>query len=241
MKRYARGVLFGLLFGVIVSNPATAESEKEASVPIMDETVVTATRTETPVRELGVSTTVVTEAEIEERQAVDAQDVLRTVPGFNISRTGGRGGTTSLFPRGGENNFTKVLIDGVSVNLGGGDFNFGALQTTNFERVEIVRGPQSALYGSDAIGGVINFITKPGEGPPSLQASTANGTYLKGDKNYIGEHSVSFTGGNEWIGASLAYARIDDNGYLDVNHDYWNNTFSGRVDTFPAEDLSFTL
>ena len=118
MKRYAWGVLFGLFFGVIVSNPAIAESEKEESVPIMDETVVTATRTETPVRELGVSTTVITKEEIEERQAVDAQDVLRTVPGFNISRTGGRGGTTSLFPRGGENNFTKVLIDGVSVNLG---------------------------------------------------------------------------------------------------------------------------
>ena len=241
MKRYARCVLFGFLFGVIASNSVIADSEYENSVPLMDETLVTATRTERPVRELGVSTTVITEKEIEERQAVDAQDVLRTVPGFNISRTGGRGGTTSLFPRGGENNFTKVLIDGVSVNLGGGDFNFGSLQTTNFERVEIVRGPQSALYGSDAIGGVINFITKPGEGKPSLQASTANGTYLKGDKNYIGEHSVSFTGGNEWIGASLAYTRIDDNGYLDVNHDYWNNTFSGRVDTFLAEDLNFTF
>ena len=241
MKPSAWIVLFVLLFAVIVSPPAIAESEKEDSVPIMDETVVTATRTETPVRELGVSTTVITREEIEERQAVDAQDVLRTVPGFNISRTGGRGGTTSLFPRGGENNFTKVLIDGVSVNLGGGDFNFGALQTANFERVEIVRGPQSALYGSDAIGGVINFITKPGEGKPSVQASTANGTYLKGDKNYIGEHSVSFTGGNEWIGASLGYARIDDNGFLDVNHEYWNNTYSGRVDTFPAKDLSFTF
>jgi vitamin B12 transporter len=241
MKPYARIVLFVFLFAVVVSHAAIAESEKEDSVPVMDETVVTATRTETPVRELGVSTTVITEAEIKERQAVDAQDVLRTVPGFNISRTGGRGGTTSLFPRGGENNFTKVLIDGVSVNLGGGDFNFGSLQTSNFERVEIVRGPQSALYGSDAIGGVINFITKPGEGKPSLSVSTANGTYLEGDKNYIGEHSVGFNGGNEHIGASLSYARIDDNGFLDVNHDYWNNTYSGRIDIFPVDQLSLRL
>jgi vitamin B12 transporter len=166
---------------------------------------------------------------------------LRAVPGFNILRGGGRGGVTALYPRGGEDNFTKVLIDGVSVNLGGGAFDFGSLLTENFERVEIVRGPQSALYGSDAIGGVINFITKPGEGKPSLRGSTSNGTYLEGDKNYIGEHSVGFTGGNEWIGASLAYARADDNGYLDVNQDYWNNTFSSRVDVFPIDNLDLTF
>ena len=241
MKAHIWRILIGILFWLIAANPVLADSEEKDSVPIMDETLVTATRTETPVRELGVSTTVITEEEIDERQAIDAQDILRAVPGFNISRTGGRGGTTSLYTRGGESDYNKVLIDGVSVNLGGGDFDFGSLQTANFERVEIVRGPQSALYGSDAIGGVINFITKPGEGKPSLRASTSNGTYLKGDKNYVGEQSVSFTGGNETIGASLAYARVDDNGYLDVNHDYWNNTFSGRVDVFPVEKLNLTF
>jgi vitamin B12 transporter len=241
MKRYVWSILIGFLFGLIVSNPALADSKKEDSVPIMDETLVTATRTETPVKELGVSTTVVSEEEIKERQAVDALDVLRSVPGFTMVRTGGRGSRTRLYLRGGEENFTKVLIDGVSVNLGGGDFDFSSVLTENFERVEIVRGPQSALYGSDAIGGVINFITKPGEGKPSLRASTANGTYLKGDHNYIGEQSVGFTGGNEWIGASLAYARVDDNGYLDVNHDYWNNTFSGRVDVYPMDKLNLTF
>jgi vitamin B12 transporter len=241
MKQRVWSILIGLLLWVIAANPSLADSEKEDSVHIMDETLVTATRTETPARELGVSTTVVTEEEIKERQAVDAQDVLRTVPGFNILRSGGRGGVTALYPRGGEDNFTKVLIDGVSVNLGGGGFDFGSLLTENFERVEIVRGPQSALYGSDAIGGVINFITKPGEGKPSLRASTSNGTYLKGDKNYIGEQSIGFTGGNESIGASLAYARVDDNGYLDVNQDYWNNTFSGRVDVYPVDKLDLTF
>ena len=241
MKRQAWNILIGFLFWVIASNPASADSEKKDSVPIMDETVVTATRTETPVKDLGVSVTVITEEEIKERQAIEALDVLRTVPGFNISRSSGRGSLTALYPRGGEDNFTKVLIDGVSVNLGGGGYDFGSLLTENFERIEIVRGPQSALYGSDAIGGVINFITKPGEGKPSLRVSTANGAYLKGDHNYIGDQSVGFTGGNEWIGASLAYARVDDNGYLDVNHDYWNNTFSGRVDVFPMDKLDLTF
>jgi vitamin B12 transporter len=242
MKQYVWSILIGLLLWVIAANPALADSEKEDSIPIMDETLVTATRTETPVRELGVSTTLVTEKEIEERQAVDVIDVLKDVSAFNLVRTGGRGTTTSLYIRGGEDNFTKVLIDGVSVNLGGGAYDFGSLLTENFERIEIVRGPQSALYGSDAISGVINFITKPGEGKPSLRASSSNGTYLKGDKNYIGKQSVGFTGGNEWIGASLAYARVDDNGYLDVNQDYWNNTFSSRVDVYPMDnfDLTFT-
>jgi vitamin B12 transporter len=241
MKQRVWSILIGLLLWVIAANPSLADSEEEDSVPLMDETLVTATRTETPVRELGVSTTVVTEEEIKERQAVDAVDVLRSVPGFTMVRSGSRGGTTSLFLRGGEDNYTKVLIDGVSVNLGGGAFDFGSLLTENFERIEIVRGPQSALYGSDAIGGVINFITAPGEGAPSLRASTSNGTYLKGDKNYVGEQSIGFAGGNESIGASLAYARVDDNGYLDINHDYWNNTFSGRVDVYPVDELDVTF
>ena len=118
MRRHVWHILIGFLLWVIVSDPVLADSEKEDSVPVMDETLVTATRTETPVRELGVSTTVVTEDEIKERQAVDALDVLRSVPGFNILRSGGRGSLTALYPRGGEDNFTKVLIDGVSVNLG---------------------------------------------------------------------------------------------------------------------------
>lgn len=241
MKQRAWSILLGFLFLVIASHPASADSRDVDSVPIMDETLVTATRTETPVRELGVSTTVITEEEINERQAVDVLEVLRDVLGFNLLRNGGRGSATSLFIRGGENNFTKVLIDGVSVNLGGGAFDFGSLLTENFERIEIVRGPQSALYGSDAISGVINFITKPGEGKPSLHAATSNGTYLKGDKNYIGEQRVGFTGANEWIGASLAYARVDDNGFLDVNQDYENNTFSGRVDLTPRDNIHLTF
>jgi vitamin B12 transporter len=241
MKGRDWGILIGILFLMSLAQPVLADSGDADSVPIMEETVVTATRTETPVKELGVSTTVVTEKEIKERQAADVLDVLRDVPGFNIVRTGGRGTTTSLFIRGGEDNFTKVLIDGVSVNLGGGAFDFGSLLTENFERIEIVRGPQSALYGSDAISGVINFITKPGEGKPSVRVSTSNGTYLKGDHNYIGEQTVGFTGSNEWIGASLAYARVDDNGYLDVNDDYYNNTFSGKVDLNPMDNLNLTF
>ena len=212
-----------------------------ALVPVMDETLVTATRTAEAQSTLGVATDVITGDEITERQAKDVREVLRTVPGLNIVTSGGRGSTTSLFTRGGEDNYTKALIDGVSVNLGGGAYDFGRLLTENIERIEVVRGPQSALYGSDAITGVINIITKKGSGKPALHASTANGAYLKGDNNYVGEQSLGFTGGNDWIGASLGYARVDDNGFLDVNHDYKNNTFSGRIDLYPKDNLDVTL
>jgi vitamin B12 transporter len=231
----------GLVVAGMVAGAVCVGAEEDEVVPVVDETLVTATRTEEAQRTLGVATDVITEEEITERQDKDVRDVLRTVPGLNIVSSGGRGGTTSLFTRGGEDNYTKVLIDGVSVNLGGGAYDFGRLQTANIERIEIVRGPQSALYGSDAITGVINIITKKGAGKPALHASTSNGAYLKGDNNYTGAQSLSFTGGNDWIGGSLAYARVDDNGFLDVNHDYWNNTFSGRIDLYPEDHLDLTL
>ena len=231
----------GIFLTVLFAGAVCVGAEEGEAVPVMDETLVTATRTEEAQSTLGVATEVITEEEIAERQAKDVREVLRSVPGLNIVTSGGRGSTTSLFTRGGEDNYTKVLIDGVSVNLGGGAYDFGRLLTENIERIEIVRGPQSALYGSDAITGVINIITKKGSGKPTLHASTANGTYLKGDNNYVGEQSLAFTGGNDWIGASLAYARVDDNGFLDVNHDYWNNTFSGRVDLYPKDNLDLTL
>ncbi len=239
MKTLVVQAMMALFLSGVAAVPAGSQETDE--IPAVDETVVTATRTATPQSALGVSVTVVDEKQIEDRQAAEVLDVLRSVPGLTIVSNGGRGSTTSLFTRGGEDNYTKVLIDGVSANLGGGAFDFGSLLTENVERIEIVRGPQSALYGSDAISGVINVITKRGSGRPTLHVSTANGTYLAGDHNYVGQQRVGFTGGNDWIGASLGYARVDDNGYLDVNQDYFNNTFSGRIDLYPRDNLDVTI
>ena len=130
--------------------------------PTLGEVVVTATRTEVPVDELGVSATVITAEDIEERQITDVSELLRDEAGFVLIRSGPRGNTTSVYPRGGESNYTLVMVDGVQVNLGGGGFDFDTLTTDNIERIEIIRGSQSALYGSDAIGGVIHIITKRG-------------------------------------------------------------------------------
>ena len=116
-------------------------------------------------------------------------DALRAVPGLTVSRSGGRGALTSMFPRGGESDFTLVLVDGVRMNAFGGGFDLSLLDVGDIERIEFVPGPQSALYGADAIGGVVQVITKQrrrpgargglleaGSQPSSRAVATTSGT-----------------------------------------------------------------
>ena len=144
-----------------------------------EEIVVSATRIETPINEIGSSVTVITDKEIERDQKRTLPDVLRTVPGLNIVQTGGPGGKTSVFMRGSNSNHTKVLIDGIDVNDPSQDgvFDFGQVLTSDIAQVEVLRGPQSSLYGSDAIGGVVNIVTKTGEGPPQFTGRLEGGSF----------------------------------------------------------------
>ena len=125
--------------------------------------VVTANRTERAISQVGESVTVIEEEEIVNRQPSEVLDILRTVPGVTFNRNGGIGTSTSVSIRGAESDQTVVLIDGVKLNdpsSTGGGFNFGPALTGNIARVEVVRGSQSVLYGSQAIGGVVNLITR---------------------------------------------------------------------------------
>ena len=108
------------------------------------------------------SVTVLTEKDFAERNATYVSDVLKTVPGVAMGATGGRGAVTSLFLRGAESNHTVVVIDGVKMNPVNDGFDFGGLTLSNIERIEVLRGEQSALWGSDAIGGVVYITTKSG-------------------------------------------------------------------------------
>ena len=142
--------------------------------------VITATRIATPEVQVASSITVITAEEIAARQARTLPDVLKEVPGLNVVQTGGPGGQTSIFMRGTNSNHTKVLVDGIDVSdpsSPNGAFDFGQFPAEDIERVEILRGPQSGLYGSDAIGGVINIITKSGTGPPQFNASAEGGSF----------------------------------------------------------------
>ncbi len=129
--------------------------------------VVSASQIDAARSEIPASVTVITAADLQARQIETVADALRDVPGLSVTRSGGRGGLTSLFPRGGSSNYTLVLVDGVRTNTFGGAFDFAHLSVANIDRIEVVRGPQSALYGSEAIGAVVQVITKRG-GAPSL-------------------------------------------------------------------------
>jgi vitamin B12 transporter len=149
-----------------------------AVAPVQEAVVVSATRTEAPVGQLATSTSVFDTGEIERRQRPPLLDLLRTAPGALVVANGSRGAVASLFLRGGESNYTKVLLDGIPLNEPGGTFDFGNVTTENLDRVEIVRGAQSALFGSDAMAGVVQmFTSRAPAGPPRADVMVEGGTF----------------------------------------------------------------
>lgn len=162
------------LLGLPVS-PALAQSEN-----LPETTVISATGIPTDAKEIGSSVTVITEEQIQRDQRRTLPDLLATVPGLNVVQTGGPGGQTSIFMRGTNADHVKVLIDGIEVNDPSQpkrQFDFGPMMTDDIERVEVLRGPQSGLYGADAIGGVISITTKKGSGPAKWTAATEAGSF----------------------------------------------------------------
>jgi vitamin B12 transporter len=147
----------------------------DAAAPV----VVSPTGTVTPTGQVASSLTVITAQDIETQQFRSVPEALSTVPGLNVIQSGGPGGQTSVFMRGTNSNHTKVLIDGIDVgdpSNSNGAFDYAHLLTSDIEQIEVLRGPQSGLYGSDAIGGVISIITRKGDGPRLRPARSAPST-----------------------------------------------------------------
>ena len=156
---------------------ATSAHADEATVT--PELLVSAGVEPIPTKEVSSSYTIVTAEEIEKFQYQDVTDALRSVPGLHVVPSGARGTVTSVFTRGANSNQTLVLVNGMPINdpsSPGGATNLAGIPLDNVARIEVVRGPQSALYGSQAIGGVINIITKSGAGEPSVTARIEGGT-----------------------------------------------------------------
>jgi vitamin B12 transporter len=167
--------ILGLIVQAMLSGQLQAADEAS-----LEAVVVTATRIPTPEIQVASSMTVVTAEDIEARQERTLPDVLKDVPGLNVIQSGGPGAQTSVFMRGTDSNHTKVLVDGIDVSdpsNPNATFDFGQFLTQDIERVEVLRGPQSGLYGSDAIGGVINIITKSGQGPLRAALSAEGGSF----------------------------------------------------------------
>ncbi len=158
------------------SQDAGSEAGDGAAPMIEDEIVVSANRHEAPRSEIGSSVTVLDAEEIEARNQVTVLDLLRTVPGVEVTRTGGPGKATTVRVRGGEGDHVLVLLDGVRMNtVTEGTFNFANLLASNVERIEVLRGPQ-ATWGSEAMSGVISVITGRGESDWRLHALGEGGS-----------------------------------------------------------------
>jgi len=211
-----------VVLGVALAFCSSAGAEEK--VANIGEIVVTATRDELPIEQVGSSITVVTAKQIEQQQKRTVADALRMVPGLDVVRTGSSGGTTSIFMRGAKSEHTLVMIDGIEMNdpsSAGGTFNFGHLTVDNIERIEVLRGPQSTLYGSHAIGGVINIITKRGDGPASGSVSVEAGSFT------TTRETASISGGTDRVQFSLAASRLDSDGISSAGQRYGNDEKDG--------------
>jgi vitamin B12 transporter len=169
-------------FSVLIAFSTPTLAQAPVTPPTIRESiVVTATGRETPEPEVGATVTVLDREDIERRHAVSTIDLLRTVPGVVAVRSGGVGALTGVFIRGGESTYNKVLLDGMPLNEPGGAFNFASLSPENIERIEVLRGAHSALFGSDAMASVIQlFSTRPESGRPRFSITADGGTYSTG-------------------------------------------------------------
>lgn len=216
----------------------------EDSTAALDTVVVTATRTETPLSEVGNSITVISADEIAQRQVYSVADVLRGVPGVDVVSSGGLGKQTSVFLRGADSSHTLVLIDGVEMNDPSNTknyFDFSQLLADDVERIEVLRGAASAMYGSDAIGGVIQIFTKKGGGKPRYSLRGEGGSYG------TFRSSAAVSGGLDRWSYRLNASRLETDGFSVASQmfgnrekdGYRNTTVDARVGYQALENLAF--
>ena len=189
--------------------------------PVQESVVVTATRNAAPTSQVAASVTVFDKEAITRRGDALVGDLLRQAPGAVVVQNGGQGSVTSLFVRGGDNNYTKVLLDGITLNEPGGTFNFGGLTVGNIDRVEFVRGAQSALFGSDAMAGVLQLISTRGRtgAGPELTGEIGGGGY------HTGRASATLGGGTaRWDYSAHASRYQTDN--RSANNHFESTTLS---------------
>lgn len=229
----------GFLFSGIVLPGSILGQEIKGT---MEEVVVTASRLEEQVKYSPDSITVITKEEIQKAGKETVIDVLRETPGVYISQNGKFGGSASIFLRGTNNAHTLIMIDGIKVGdpmATDGRISISDLPTDNIERIEVIRGAQSVLYGSDAIGGVINIITKKGKGKPAVSFSAEAGSFETFREN------LGVRGANDKVSYAASVSRLDTKGVSkaaedlgNTEQDYYHNTnFSARLNAKLTEKL----
>ena len=167
-----------LVFAPVVCHAQEATPTPSPAEAEVESVVVSATRFDIPLDQSPASASVISSEELEQKQIQRVSDALREVPGLSVVQTGVAGQLTSVFTRGLRSEHTQVLLDGIPINQGlQGAFNFADFTTEDIGRIEVVRGPQSTIYGPRALAGVIQIFTKQGTGTPGVMLATEGGSY----------------------------------------------------------------
>jgi len=225
-RRRLAVTLVAALTPTLLSAQATTDTTKKKPQELAP---IVVTATQVPFPAVTTATTVLQGESLRSRGIVHLLDALREVPGLAIVQTGSFGGRASLYTRGGESGYTRVLIDGVPANDPGGDFDFANLTTEAIDRIEVVRGPASVLYGTDAVTGVIQVFTRRGEGPPRITAD------LRGGNRGTMTLSAGVTGGTATTSYGFDVLRHTTDGIYAFNNQYDRTALSGSVSLEPNE------
>jgi vitamin B12 transporter len=224
-----------LLLATLLPAVAPAARAQVRDTTTLPEIVVTATRYPVAADSIAATVTVLQGEDLRAQGIRFVGDALRQVPGAHLVQGGPYGAATSLFIRGGESDYVKVLVDGVAVNQPGGFFDFGSLTTDNVQRIEVLRGPGSVLYGSDAIAGVVQIVTRHGEAGLRLGAAGEGGSFgtARWEATALAE--------GERLGWSASLSRLTSDGTYEFNNDYRNTVASGRLRARAGERTTLSL
>lgn len=201
----------------------------------LPEVVVTASRLPVPTYAVSTPVKVIHGSQLRARGIRNLQQAMRLVPSAVVSQTGSFGGATSLFFRGGNSNYVRILVDGVPVNETGGGFDFASFSTENVERIEVVRGPASVLYGSDAVAGVVHIFTGQDESAKQVDAGISAGTFgtRTSDLNLQAAHGP--------VNYSFAANHFGTQGAYRPGNDYRSMGLSGQAQAGQRESSNLRL
>ncbi|MFO7526539.1 MAG: TonB-dependent receptor [Ignavibacteriaceae bacterium] len=222
---------FLLSSALSISQTSVVQKTDSTGIYRLTDIVISATKTNTNTLELANSISIIDSAEIANRNAFNLFDLLKNEYSLSTTTQGGPGTLSNVYLRGGSASYTHVLIDGVEMNLTSdpnGVYDFAALSPDNIDRIEILRGPQSILYGSDAMSGVINIITRKGSGSPGFSLSAEGGSYNTYKLN------AGLTGNINNFNYSIAAGRVKSGGFSAANEKYGNN----EKDGFERDNIS---
>jgi len=224
-------VLVSAVFSARAQDIARSTSADGDQLPEAAPVVVTATRFDIPLDQSPASVSEVDSEEIDNKQIERVADALRAVPGLSVVQTGTPGQLTSVFTRGLRSEHTQVLLDGIPVNQGlAGLFNFADLTTDNIDRVEVVRGPQSTIYGPRALAGAIQVFTKQGNGEPGVTISEEGGTYGTFRESLASEGKIDI------FDYSIGVSRLDTDNAR-PNNQYRNTAEIADLGLSPIDNL----